>query len=234
MLIVGVSYKLLPMFSASLSDVDRRAHLTFLMLNGGLIVLLGSWFPGWVPGIAGGLAALAIALILYGRDVVHIVRRRLRKSFGLAIGQGALAVVYLEVAAVGALALLWASSAGGVARAVEQRLIIVLCLLFSVGWIGGMIVGMLSKIVPMLVWMERFAERAGSPGTPTIQDLFDERPALAGAWAYHLGLVVLAGSVALAWHVGAAVGAILLTVGVILNAWALGRVYAWRGKEVWS
>ena len=96
-----------------------------------------------------------------------------------------------------------------------------------VGLLGGIIlyvVGFFYKIVPLLAWTARFGGRAGTPGAPTVADLFSANVARMQLAVMALAIVVLAVGV-----LGGAVpatyaGAGLFLVGVMLFLSQIGRV----------
>lgn len=189
---VGVSYRLLPMFMLS-PDGERLTGRLVLWCGAGslaLVVLVaplellmaGTGFSLVVAGLPG-----LLALVLYGVDLVHFYRNRKRRLIELnsKSALGAFASLYLSALL---LVVLWAS--GMVAQHAAA-----LVYLFAFGWLSGLGLSQLYKIVPFLTWLECYGPVMGRKPTPRVQDLVVERRD--GAWFVLYFLGVLAGTAAL-------------------------------------
>lgn len=225
-MIVGVSYKLIPMFATAPGDVTARARRTFFLLEGGLVLLAIAWLPAWQVGVAAGALVLSLGLLAYAWDVAWILRRRLRRSLGGGMGLAVSSVLYLLGALVVSLSLAMSAWQGEI---VSYRWIMAAALLFLGGWIGAMILGMLAKIVPMIVWLDRYSDAVGRRNVPTIQELLNDRAIRIGNLFFHAGLIVVAGGVATAWAIGATAGAAILATGVLIHVVTLATV--WRHRS---
>jgi hypothetical protein len=223
---IGVSYELLPMFM--LAPHERGAW-------GVSVLWLGS--AGFVLALASGLAApgplsffpssaeplgrtcIGIAVLLYLIDVVRMYRDRRRRRIELhnraAIGAFASLAIALVVATA-------SSVVHDLGRSAPT-----LIFLLIFGWLGGLGLAQLYKIVPFLAWLSHFGPRLGTGPVPRVQDLVNERFA-AYLFAAYFAAVAIASGAAFAGFpmlVRAAV-ALLLTATVLL-----GREYwrAWQG-----
>ena len=94
------------------------------------------------------------------------------------------------------------------------------------GW-GGLIVhGMLTRIVPFLVWFHRFAALAGKRPIPAMRQLLPDKRARPGLWLH--GAAVVLGTVAQLtgwWVAGVAAGVALVGAGLVLGS-GLARALA--------
>lgn len=225
-IIIGVSYKLIPMFITTTGLADDHVRRVFISLNAGLLVALASAACSWLPGTAAGLLLVGATGAVYVWDVRHMVRRRIRPRIGAGMQQSIGAVLHLIVAAaLSALLLLQVLPLDAMA---EQRGIVAAGLLVAFGWVGSMILGMLSKIVPMLVWLDLFSHRAGEQETPTIAQLIDESGVKWGGLAYQLGLVGLVVSIAWGSSAFGTGAAIVFLVGVVVLTGTLFQVWLAR------
>src|SRR5690606_20277552 len=100
--------------------------------------------------------------------VYRIIQKRLRRRLGPGMTQSAAAVGYLAIATVASGALFFTYRFDAFSPLLMQRLIVVAGLAFTLGWIGNMVMGMLSKIVPMLVWLEVYSHRVGDASVPSL------------------------------------------------------------------
>lgn len=224
----GVSYKLIPMFTTTANLPDGHARRVFLLFNGGLIITLIGGSLSWLPAVLGGAGVMVAGLFLYVLDVRTMLKRRLRRNLGPGMRQSLLGIGHLVVSILLLACLLigWVSGAPWLATPLAQRLVVAAGVLFGLGWIGSMIVGMLAKIGPMLVWLQVYADRAGDPNLPTIGEMIDEKAVALGGWAYQAGVPMV--SLALAWSsrlLGLA-GAAVLLFGAASLTLTLFRVWA--------
>lgn len=170
---VGVSYRLFSMFLLA-PDVDRRTSRLVWWGASLAVALVAAAAVLMLSGLAGGTLAFScallltlIAVVLYGADVLHIYRRRKRKQAELnirasfaALALFALSVLFLNIPAL----------RGGEAVAAFVYL-------FVFGWLTGLGLGQLYKIVAFLTWLEVYGPVLGRAPVPRVQDLVDERRA---------------------------------------------------------
>ncbi|MBB6464958.1 hypothetical protein HNQ96_000805 [Aminobacter lissarensis] len=213
---MGVSYKLLAMFMLA-PELDRRGSRAALHL-GTCALLLG--LPGavvavWIGGsrdlvllaaAAPGLGALAF----YGRDMLYLYRARKRRTIELNARMATLAFVSLAAAvllAVIAMVLLE-----------MQRYSAPIAFLFAFGWLSGLGLAKLYKIVAFLTWLECYGPVLGKMPTPRVQDLVVERRA--GKWFLLYFIAVWLGAASLVFGYpgafqAAAAAMLVATLGIV-------------------
>ncbi len=204
---LGVSYKLLPMFLLAGEPEGRRPNLVFL---GGasvltlLLLLVLLTFRGNSAVFTAALACFvaAVSLILYGFDLLAIVRTRRRRDMELNSLASLAAFAWLFVAFVW---LVVASLSGRIGDHVEA-----IIYLAGFGWLSGLGLAQLYKIVPFLTWLECYGPVLGRVPTPRVQDIVRERRARMWFVAFHAGVAVAT----LALSLGIA---FLFRVGVFLQ-----------------
>ena len=214
LLIVGVSYKLVPMFALT-HDVDERLGRINLVLFNlavpslALTLLLDG--PAWLRLPLA--LALAAACGIYIYDMRRILRRRLRRKLDIALRAFRIALGYLALSAV--LGVLLA------AGLLDERLpagrgAMLYAWSGFAGWIGLTIIGMLHKIVPFLLWTHRFGAKAGTERVPLVRELVDARRAEATYWLLNASIpLVLVGMLfGLLW-VTTAGGVALAVAGLV-------------------
>ena len=151
---------------------------------------------GWsVPGVllVAGLAAAAAAA-LYGRDMVNFYRGRRRSELELNMQTAVFAFASLGLAVVLAAPL---ATLAGAERAVAASVYLV-----TFGWLSGLGLAKLYKIVPFMTWLECYGPVLGRAPTPRVQDLVSE--AAARPWFLLYFASVWTGTAALA--LGSAAG----------------------------
>ena len=224
---MGVSYKLLPMFM--LAPEERgwwgECVLQFGISGFGLSVtagLLSVWRPrAGVPTFLEYLGWLAItaSVIVYLMDVLRLYRARKRARIELH-----------NRAAFGVFASLAAALVIAVVLVLVNRLgdyVPALVLLVLFGWLSGLGLTQLYKIVAFLAWITHYGHQLGRGPVPRVQDLVDEDHAYPWFIFYFLGtalatLAAFTGTVSLC-RLGVAL-TLLATLGLATEYWR-----AWRG-----
>lgn len=209
-LLTAVSWQVVPMFYLAAPPPRWSLWPTVLAVatTGPALTMAGL---AGVGDLAIGAVALPLAVVVWG---VHPVvtaraihgRRRKRADFSLRFWLAGLACggtcLMLFIGAVLGVDPRWALALGWTA---------------GVGWAGLITHGMLSRIVPFLVWFHRFSPLLGKVPVPTMRELLPEarlRPAL----ALHVATVV-AGLLAIltsATILVSMTGACLLATSVLL------------------
>jgi hypothetical protein len=133
-----------------------------------------------------GLLGLA-ALTLYGRDIFQLYRLRKRRVIELNSRVSGIALANLGASAILGVALL----ATGTLDANVGALIF----LIAFGWLSGLGLAQLYKIVAFLTWLECYGPVLGRKQTPRVQDLVVERRAW--KWFALYFLAVWAGTAAM-------------------------------------
>lgn len=166
---IGVTYKLLPMFLLS-NDMKQSAVLRIsglavvgLLISAAVALVFG-------PDVASKLALLAplfllIATAAYLVELFRVYRSRRRKTLELNTYWSVPAFVLLGIS-VPLLAFAILFHAG-------QQAIIALSYLFAFGWLSGLGLAQLLKIVPFLTWIEAFGPLLGRRPTPRLTNLID-------------------------------------------------------------
>ncbi|MHB1274029.1 MAG: hypothetical protein ACYCZD_14935 [Rhodanobacter sp.] len=215
---MGVSYRLLAMFMLA-PELDRpstRAVLRFgawalgVAVLGGTAAVLANHGTAPVFVAAGVLGLLTV--ILYARDIAHLYRARKRRVIELNGRMAAAAVGSLLLAA---LLIVVLGSMGALARHAGA---VVFLIVF--GWLSGLGLAKLYKIVPFLTWLECYGPVLGKAPTPRVQDLVAEQHArkwfglyFIAAWAATVALFLES-----AWAFRVAAALLLIgTAGIVLQ-----------------
>ncbi|MBX5473247.1 MAG: hypothetical protein IRZ23_12375, partial [Acetobacteraceae bacterium] len=213
---IGVSYELLPMFMLAPHERGAWGNAVF-----------GTAILGFAAALLGGFesikllgqAAIGLAILLYLIDIARLYRDRKRRQIELHNQAAIGAFISLGIALVLALA---AALSHGWTRAAPGLLFVVLF-----GWLSGLGLSQLYKIIPFLAWLARFGRRLGRGPVPRVQDLVNERYARYVFVAYFAAIAVGA---AAAWLDLAPLLRGAIAVSLVATA-LLAREYrrAWRG-----
>lgn len=171
----GVSSKLLPMFLLAPAPDPRRQSLALVLLSGGTVLLAAALWLGWPTAPFAALPAAAFLLqVSLVRNFLRARRRgRIEAGFRYALS------AYADLLAAGVVGLLIAMGVGK-GTLLSLRLPWVYGFLLLGGWVLQTVVGILSKILPFLVWQAVYARRAGLGPLPKLADLSSERLQIAG------------------------------------------------------
>ncbi|HYG33967.1 MAG TPA: cbb3-type cytochrome c oxidase subunit I, partial [Clostridia bacterium] len=185
MLIVGISYKLVPMFTLSEVQSPWRARISIVLLNVGL---LGSFAAILNRSVLKPVCALVViaGLVLYGVEIAAILRARKRRALDWGIKYFLTAIGLLVPISILALVLSWPSLPLTAFTGQLENLYGFLALL---GVVSFAIIGMLYKILPFLVWYGTYSSRIGLNKVPSLADLYSPGLQTLGYWTYVSGLV---------------------------------------------
>jgi hypothetical protein len=186
LLIIGVSFKLVPMFT--LSDVQSRlrAGASVLLVNAGLLGSFASIATrsSLKPLFAGVLVA---GIALYLVEIWFILRARKRRALDWALKYFLSGLALLVPLCLSGLVLSWP---GLPLNALAGQLENAYGFLAFAGVISMAIIGMLYKIVPFLVWQTSYSKHIGRRKVPSLGELYSQRLQAWSFWAYTLGLAV--------------------------------------------
>lgn len=189
-LIMAVSWQVIPMFYLAPTVDTGTMRWLFRLLLIGLVLPFAAIFAGnssealFTPAQLAAIGALPAALVIWLLHPALILRnisRRKRKRSDASLlfwktGLGtALLLIPIAVAVLLLPAPRWQLLFGWVA---------------IWGWAGMIMHGMLSRIVPFLVWFHRYSPKVGFEPVPSMRSLLPEKRIKTG-YALHLVSVVL-------------------------------------------
>lgn len=220
MMIVSVSFKLVPMFTLSEVQNHRRAGWSLGLLNAGLaglfvtILLSSPWKLMFAAVIATGLA-------FYGWEVIAILqaRKRRNRDWGMRYFLTALALL-MPVAGLG-LVLAWPRLT---ATELTVQLESAYGFLAFIGVVTFAILGMLYKVVPFLVWYASYSKAIGRSKVPVLGDLYSPVLQAVGYWLFLVGLAFTSVATALGHESGVRAGCSLLLASVTVFIVNMGTV----------
>jgi hypothetical protein len=220
MMIVSVSFKLVPMFTLSEVQNHRRAGGSLVLLNAGLaglfvtILLSSPWKLFFASVIATGLA-------FYGWEVIAILhaRKRRNRDWGMRYFLTALALL-IPVSGLG-LVLAWPRLP---ATELTAQLESVYGLLAFIGVVTLAILGMLYKVVPFLVWYASYSKAIGRSKVPALADLYSPVLQAVGYWLFLVGLALTSVAAALGHATCVRAGCALLLASVTVFIVNMGAI----------
>ena len=210
MLIVGISYKLVPMFMLSDIQSRGRAAASVTLLNAGL---LGSFVTILLRNrLAFAFALVVVAgLACYGIEMIAILRARKRRTLDWGLKAFLTAIGLLAPLSILALVLSWP---GLPLTTLTGQLENVYGFVALVGVVSFAIIGMFYKIIPFLVWYGSYSRQIGLSKVPSLADLYSPGLQAVGYWAYIAGMAVTVIAIILANTVAARCGCALLALSL--------------------
>jgi len=192
---VGVSYRLFIMFMMAPEPPAHRVRLVLRLASLGLSLAfagLAAPFADVPPGnawIATALAMLALTTLFYGRDILALYRARRRKALEVNM--------LASIPAFSALGLGLALLPAAVIAHSGDSFVAALVFLVAFGWLGGLTLAQLVKIVSFMTWLETYAPRLGRGPAPRVGDLV--AMPRTGWWLmlYYAGVVLGAAALAI-------------------------------------
>ncbi len=220
MLIVGVSYKLIPMFTLSELQNRRRAAGSVILLNLGLAgsvvaVLIRS---RWKPVFA---LVIIVALALYGRELIAILRARKRRALDWGVKYFLTAIALLVPTTGLALVLSWP---GLPLNTFTGQLENAYGFLGLIGVVTFAIIGMLYKIIPFLVWFGAYSRHIGHARVPALAEMYSTRLQAAGFWTYLGGLAAAVAATLCSNAAAVRWSCALLALSLALLAFNVGNI----------
>jgi hypothetical protein len=218
-LLQGATFQLVPMFTLADLVGLRWVGAGLMLVQAGLLVL--------APGLALGLRAVGIVgalLVVAGLGCSGValrwtLRARRKQVLDPGVKGFTAGALVLGVAALGGLLLAVGngSSPGGGPTAYGTAIV--------AGALSLMVMGMLCKIVPFLVWMKVYGPRAGRQPVPLAGSLGSRTLETAWLWLHGAALVALVAGVG--WNRSAltALGGAVFAVAVALFLADMLRVF---------
>jgi hypothetical protein len=188
-LIMAVSWQVIPMFYLAPTTEKSTTRLLLASLVAGLTLPLISLFAGPTFAAVPDVSVLISVTLLPAVLVIWLVhpimtlrgiarRKRKRSDASLRFWYAGLITALLLVPLAIALSL-----------SADPRLSLLFGWLAIWGWAGMIMHGMLSRIVPFLVWFHRYSAKVGLQAVPSMRSLLSQVRIQTG-FALHLGSVL--------------------------------------------
>ncbi|HEX8757206.1 MAG TPA: hypothetical protein VF745_12780 [Steroidobacteraceae bacterium] len=222
---MGVSYKLLPMFMLAPEERGRTGDWVHGLGTAGFSLAIAAGLATiWLPAAflraveVAGYALIAGAVALYLWDVVRIYRTRKRPIIEAHNRCAVGAFGFLGIAATVGLGSLIAG------RLAEAAPVLIFLIVF--GWLGGLGLTQLYKIIPFLTWLNRFGSSLGRGAVPRVQDLVKESRSYPWFICYFLGVLLAALAAAFDWRIAFQSAFALIPLATL--GLAMEYLRAWR------
>jgi hypothetical protein len=220
MMIVAVSYKLVPMFTLSEIQNARRAKWSVALLNAGVALVFVTVLLRSAWKLASALLVIA-ALALYAAEMIAILRSRKRCTLDWALKYFFTAIGVLIPLSAIAVVLCWPTLP---ATAFTAQLENVYGFLAFMGLVTLALIGMLYKIIPFLVWYSSYSKAIGRSKVPSLADLYSARLQAVGYWLFVTALITGSVTISLGTQAGVQWSCAHLAAGLVAFALTMGKV----------
>ncbi|WP_263833097.1 hypothetical protein [Sulfurospirillum oryzae] len=223
MIVMGVSMVLIPMFSLSHGFEEKWIHAALYLHSIGValgMIALIAPFPFFIQAIAFGLIASGILCFIV--QMAIIFKQRVRKQNDYWVKN----VVFALLCLVGSV-LCYASyftfgnSAIGILAGV----------LFFFGFLLSFIIGHIYKILPFLIWYEKFSPLVGKQKVPLLHQMIHTKVANTQTWMLFVSVIMLSGGVLMQLEKLFLLGSVLLLTSLILVAFNAAHAFNYNIKE---
>lgn len=186
LVVMGVSFKLIPMFTLSHGYKLTLAKWSFVLINIGLLGI--NWimhYPdtGFYNLIFGVL--IFAGIILYLIQILIISKKRIRKKLDIGLKFSAFAFIMMGFSSLLNFSFLFFNYES------IKNLTLLYGFTVLVGYVSFLIVGQMYKIVPFLVWYHKYSSKVGLQQVPMLKDMFNEKLAEIQFYLMIAGLVLL-------------------------------------------
>lgn len=220
MIVMGVSMVLIPMFSLSHGFGEKWIHAALYLYSIGIalcMVALIAKFPLWVQSIAIGLIILGMGCFLM--QIAIIFKQRARKQNDYWVKNVLFGLLCLVASVVSCVYFFVTSNSSiGILAGV----------LFFFGFLLPFIVGHIYKILPFLIWYEKFSPLVGKQKVPLLHQMIRTNIADMQTWLLFVSIFVLSGSIVFQLKALFCFGGVLLLFSLLLVAF--NAVYAFNYK----
>ena len=179
--IMGLSLILIPMFSLAHGFDETAIHraFKFVVLGVGVVFIGAVLAQEWLMML--GYAINALGIFFYLWQMYHIAKLTVRKELDVWAKSMIFAFISLILSLILAGLYFIVGNASMLHAAVWYLLL---------GFISSFITGHLYKIVPFLVWFERFAPLVGKEKVPMLHEMYSKEGASMMFWFTAVGVMI--------------------------------------------
>lgn len=225
LMIMGMSYRLLPMFLLTEIQNPLRAWASYYVVVGSLPFLFIGILTqaAWIPFAA---CALSFGVVIWMWELIVIIQSRRRPIMGNTLRFALCGLLHVPlVIAIG----IWLSFDSKTFQLFNSQLQTGYALIALLGFMTTFTVAMLYKVIPFLVWYQIYPPLVGLEKVPELKDLYSAKWEVAGMTCMILGSTSVAVATSFAYQIPVYIvqsSAVVLAIGFSVNAMNLYRVMA--------
>lgn len=210
LLIIGFSYKMVPMFSLSHGFPMIQARYVYGFYAAGLLVTLIAFLSGSGLLVKLGLFLLLVGFSIFSWHIRIIVKKRLKKKLDKPFSFALAAILFGNIIHLAAFILVWTHCFSSVIGPLIYAYIML--------WIVLSIVGYLFKIVPFLWWTFKYSKEMGKQSVPTLKEMMNEKLVPPLFSLFILGVLIVFSALTFKITLLFTIGQLILSVVLIMIA----------------
>lgn len=215
-MLMGVSYQLVPMFSVVNHAKPRFGWLALALTTGSVLLFAAVIFTDPPPAVRVPAALLlGTGPLLWGADILRLFRARSRRKIDIQGRATLLSLAFLVLTVV--LGVTAAFGTPFISDGEPARPLLAYAAAGIFGFVGLPLIGNTYKVLPFLIWFHRYRTRVGHGPVPLVDDIYSS-PAAHAVLAVHAVAVLALVAAALLGEL-----ALLQAGGLLLAAGATGH-----------
>ncbi|MBU9713240.1 hypothetical protein [Evansella tamaricis] len=211
-LIVGYSFKMLPMFYLAHGHSEKWQVWIIRFLHGAIWVsAIAAFFEKALQLSYLSFFLLSLSLVLFILQIKEIQRKRFKKN----PGKGITFFVGLVYGLTGASIITFLLAVIQPSLLLNMKFIGAITLFYVLGFVSLSILAYLSKIIPFLWWTFRYGKEVGKGETPSLSEMINETVAERKLWFQLLCLLLFIGALLLELNLLLIIAAILFAFSIV-------------------
>lgn len=223
MIVMGVSMVLIPMFSLSHNFDEKWINAAFYFHTAGvalcMIALMGN-LPVIIYSIAMTLIVVALSLFVVQMGVIFKQRARKQNDYW------AKNIFFALISLLASLLCTALSFGFG-----SSKLGILAGVLFFFGFLLAFVVGHIYKILPFLIWYQKFSPLVGKQKVPLLHQMIHTKIADLQTWMLFLSVVTLSSGILFQLEKVFTLGSIVMLTSIVLVAFNAAYAFNYKIKE---
>ncbi len=209
--VMGVAYKLIPMFTLSHKYSTKFALWAFVLINIGLLgISTVMHYENTTIFFYFFVTSIVVGIFLFLYQVYMIFRNRVRRKLDVGLELSVAAFIFFGISTLTG----FITGVGNLSDVRNLSLIYGYLIVF--GYLSMLIIGQLHKILPFLRWYHKYSGKAGKDNVPMLKDMYSEKVGYSILYLMLSGLAVLTISFILDIQVGVLIAFILFFTASIL------------------
>ncbi|WKZ70084.1 MAG: hypothetical protein QY331_02295 [Melioribacteraceae bacterium] len=209
--VMGVTYKLIPMFTLSHKYSTKSALGAFVLINTGLLgISTAMHYENTTIFFYFFVILIAVGIFLFLYQVYMIFKNRVRRKLDVGLELSVAAFIFFGISTLTGLI----TGVGNLSDVRNLSLIYGYLIVF--GYLSMLIIGQLHKILPFLRWYHKYSSKAGKENVPMLKDMYSEKVGYSILYLMLSGMAVLTISFILDIQIGVLIAFILFFTASIL------------------
>lgn len=223
-LIIGYSFKMLPMFYLAHGQKEHWQKWILLCLHCSIWVSVIAALMGMATTILPiSVGLLLTGLVLFLLQIKAIQKKRFKKN----PGKGITFFVFLVYFFTGLTVIVFISSLINPGFIWQSNLLALLLIFYIFGFVSLSILAYLSKIIPFLWWTFRYGNQVGQKETPSLASMINEDVVQKKLWLLFVSLIIFLATLGTGAGIFVLVGAILFSLSTLYYLFTIAKAFTY-------